>query len=242
MTRLKVTLYILLVLLVFDLLVLLGTAMPALVGWDILGSLIGSAFPDFYLRPMILITLGILALFLQPAVTGKYRKFVAAALFVAALVETVQNMQFNESLKIPFMALTTGGYYLLYILAFYSLVEKWTARSAIPFAVVIFYGCLMFLSLGIHKESSFLIPSIFYIVVTTIMIGVAFQRPIHGNLSYSSLFAAAGTVILLVSDSFRAISVFKFKSQGGFPLDEFLIMVLFYTGQFSIAWSVKDES
>lgn len=241
MSRLKFAHYSLLVLVVFDLLILLGTALPALIGWDIFASLIGSAYPDFYLRPLILINTGIIAWLLSPPVSRGYQKLIAGALFMAAIVETVQNLEFNSGVKIIFMALATAGYYLLYIVAFSLHAGKFNVKSLLPFAVVIFYTIIMFLALRIQEKNNgeFLLPSIFYLIVVTFMIGFSFQRVLKGDLSMSSLLGAGGAVILLVSDSFRAIAVFKFEGQ--FLLDEFLIMALFFTGQFAIAWSVRGE-
>ncbi len=257
MDRARGTLYLILTLAAFDLIVLFGVDLPALSQSSIvLGFLnhlvgpdrmIGTVHPDVILSPFILLSIALHAHFVKPA-SRDAQKFVVIALVLAAVTEFIQKaLQYNviaggEGVG-PFvvttvMVLAAAGYYALYIIAFLKAGPgRPGVRSLIPAGVFVIYAVL--LVIGVQMPAEYVWQALIYLPVVAGLTAVAFLGISSGDAGTGSLLRAAGVITLIVSDSLRAISVFKFG--GSFLWSELLIMATFFAGQLAIARSVAVE-
>jgi len=123
--------------------------------------------------------------------------------------------------------------HLFYITAFSS-GKPVIVTLRIPILLFI-YGSIIFLILRPNLKKMAL-PVGFYIVVILIMTWQAWERWVWFQ-NRAALFAAAGSVLFLISDSMLAINRFK----RSFKIAEALILSTYFTAQWLIALSVQSN-
>lgn len=258
MDRARGTLYLILTLAAFDLIVLFGVDLPplsqssAVLGFlnHLIGPdrMIGTVHPDVILSPLILLSIALHAYFVKPA-SKDAQRFIVIALILAAVTEFIQKgLQYNviaggNAGVGPFvvttvMVLAAAGYYALYIIAFLKASPRRPdLRSLIPAGIFVVYAVLVVI--GVQMPTEYIWQALLYLPVVAGLIAVGFLGITSGDAGTPSLLRAAGVLTLVVSDSLRAISVFKFG--GSFLWSELLIMATFFAGQLAIARSVAVE-
>ncbi len=245
MDRAKLLSRIVPVLLILDLAWLLALDLPALLGRGPIGFLLSKGWVEgCVLRPAILIGLALLVQDTRPAVNERFSRLISTGLGCAAAVELVQNL--GPVVQLPtfgvvFLGIATAAVYGLYIAAFLAVGGRPSGPGWAGFVVVAAYGLLMFWILKVFDRGpDVLVTAVAYSIAASLLVGSALLRVIRGESGNSALLAGGGALLLLVSDSVRAISVFRFSNT--FPLSEFLILVLFFGGQYCIARSVRADS
>ena len=232
-------------LIILDLVWLLSVDLPAFFGGGPNTFLVSKSWVEScILRPVILVALALLVRATVSAVSERFRSLTSTALLAAAVVELLQNvgpLVDLPTLGVVFLGIATAAPYGLYIGAFFSLGGRPTGRAWLPFPLVAAYAALMFWILTVFaRDAEVVLTAAVYIVAVTALVGSACLRLLRGETTNSALLTAAGALLLLVSDSVRAISVFKFSNP--FALSEFLILALFFAGQYSLAASVRSDS
>ena len=232
-------------LLVVDLAWLLAMDLPALLGRAPISFFLSKSWVEgCVLRPVILLGLSLLVRSTNPAVSDRFRSLTSGALVAAAVVELLQNL--GPFLDLPtvgvvFLGIATAATYGLYIAAFFSAGGRPQGIAWAPFPAVALYAGLMFWTLSVFAHGAEAVgTALVYVAAVTALVGSASLRMFRKPATNSALFAAAGALLLLVSDSVRAISVFRFSN--AFPLSEFLILALFFLGHYSVAASVIPDA
>ncbi|MCE9596453.1 MAG: lysoplasmalogenase [Spirochaetia bacterium] len=196
----------------------------ALLLLDLVAIGIGATLPDLYLRPLILVILCVSVL-----LTGRstIAILIATGLCAAAFVEVFQMLGGH----LRFIALGTAAYYLTYSAAFIVRGGPIRARGILGFGLVTLYAILMFFWLDPY---GFLrLPSIVYTGVLILFIGLGLRPLLQSGPDKSAVWMAIAVVALLISDSLRAISIFKM------PIPELFTLAFYWVGQFSLVRSAS---
>lgn len=189
---------------------------------DLVAIGVGATLPDLYLRPLVLVCMSITVLLggrSGPSI------LLAVGLIAAAFLEIFQMLGAHLRL----VALGTAAYYLTYSIAFIIRGGPVQRRGLLGFALVGVFSIAMFLWLNPYGFLRF--PSIVYTLVLILFIGLAFRPLLQSGLTESSKWMGIAAISLLISDSLRAISIFKTH------VPEVLTLAFYWMGQFSLVRS-----
>ncbi len=208
---------------------------PGLMLLNLAAILIGVPRLDFYMRPLVLFSLLIFGvLFGETHRSGSW--FLLAGLGMAVIVEALQKLEIMAEI----MVVGTALYYTFYCIAFVRFPTFRFSRST--FGAWAFVGLYMVLMFSWLEPYALRLPAMVYMVVTTLMVGLALTPQLIGDSSLGARRQTIGVFFLLFSDTLRACAIFRFSQyKGEFWLEhglETLIMVLFFAGQFFLVRSL----
>lgn len=196
---------------------------------DIVALIVPAYKADLYLRPLALVLL-IATAFLA----GKKRSavFLRVGLVLAFVVELLQRV---IEIRMEFIAVGTAAYYVFYTI--YFAVDggfQKSVRSVLPFIGAGIYAVILFIVL--EPYGLLRMAAMIYIPVAVAMTGLGTQSLAHRRAG--THWIAYGALLLLLSDSIRAWSVFK----GSWMRDEALILLFYFAGQLALVRSLETET
>ena len=201
---------------------------------DLIAILIGASKPDLYLRPLVLLAILLMGFFSLQGKFGISQVFILIAVLIAIPLEYFQGLgaQFGWIIVATFIG------YAFYTLGFaFSGLAKYSWKIVIPFLGL---GVYMLVSFWLLNPYMFRFEASIYMAVTAIMLSFALYPVISGNKTNVARYLAAGALLLLVSDSLRAVVQFKLQaSKDNFM--EALIVALFFLGHFFIVRSLQRD-
>lgn len=206
-----------------------------LIALNLAAILIDIPLADFYLRPLILLSM----VFFGVIYGETYRSgawLLLGGLSAAVIVEALQKLEIMAEI----MVVGTALYYLFYCLAFIRFPTfKFSMSTVVAWFFVGLYSAVMFWWL---EPYALRVPAIIYMVVVTLMVGLALTPQLIGDPSLGARRQTVGVLFLLFSDSLRAVAIFKLSQMKGdylvANLLETVIMIFFFAGQLFLVRSL----